>query len=129
MNLDENYINDLIKKQKEVRLEDLKKWEFQVIIQREEEERRSLELFLHDYKNIKLNAHFFHDKDDLSLTKLDLVFDSLVYDAELLNIDMMGNLELYGVCGLLLSCVSLFAAFYNREFYRSLYELVETPAT
>lgn len=28
MDLDENYINDLIKKQREVKLEDLKKWEF-----------------------------------------------------------------------------------------------------
>ena len=74
-----------------------------------------------DYKDVKLNAHLFHNKEDLQLTKLDSAFDHMVYDFEFFSWDMKGNIELYMISAFLTLCTSIFAAFFNLEFYQELY--------
>lgn len=117
MDMDETYINSLIRKQTAVKFNELKKWELEAILEQEEVEKTYLEEFLHDYKDVKLNAHIFHNQDDLLLTKLDSVFDSMVYDGELFNIDKEKNIELYAFSHILMTAGSLFAAYFNLEIY------------
>ena len=88
MDMDETYINTLIKKDNSLKFSELKKWELEAILEQEEDEKKYLEAFLLDYRDVKLNAHLFSDLEDLYLTKLDEVFDSMVYDCEFFNFDL-----------------------------------------
>jgi hypothetical protein len=59
--------------------------------------------------------------DDLMLTKLDNVFDSMIYDSEVFNFDFLRNLEIYAFSQLMLLTVSIFSAFFNNEIYNNIY--------
>lgn len=125
MDLDEAYMNGLIKKQGYTKFHDLKKWELDAILEQEEEEKKLLEIFLLDYKDVKLNSHMFHDKDDLVLTKLDSVFDSMAYDNEFFSIDFTRNIEIYTINCIFTVVMCMFSAFFNDEFYRQYYQQFE----
>lgn len=121
MDMDETYINTLIKKDNSLKFSELKKWELEAILEQEEEEKKYLETFLQDYRDIKINEHLFSDMEDLLLTKLDNVFDSMIYDSELFNFDFLRNLEIYAFSQLMLLFVSVFCAFFNNEIYNNVY--------
>lgn len=46
MDMDETYINTLIKKDNTLKFSELKKWELEAILEQEEEEKKYLETFL-----------------------------------------------------------------------------------
>lgn len=71
---------------------------------------------------MKLSCHLFHDKDDILLTKYDEIFDSMLYDSELINVDMPKTLEIHSLLAVATFVLSLFGAFFNLEFYYALHQ-------
>ncbi|KAL4446124.1 hypothetical protein ABPG74_021663 [Tetrahymena malaccensis] len=129
LNLDENLMNKYIKRREETNFKDLKKWEVENMLKQEENERQYLEEFLKDYLEMKFNAHYFHDKDDMLLTKIDSIFDSMIYDNENFNIDIQKTVELYSIYNLFLLILSFFASYFNLEFYYAIYQNYELSMT
>lgn len=70
---------------------------------------------------MKRTEHLFSGKDDLSLTKYDTIFDSMIYDGENFSTDIISNIELHAMMNLALCVVGFFAAFVNAEFYYDFY--------
>lgn len=63
----------------------------------------------------------------MTLTKLDNVFDSIIYDGDLIQTTMFNSLEMYGICHLFTFFGSVFASYFNWEFYVNFYEYLEYP--
>ncbi|KRX00548.1 hypothetical protein PPERSA_04569 [Pseudocohnilembus persalinus] len=125
MDLDEQFLNTLIKRQTQLKFTDLKQYELDSQLKQEADEKDLLLLFLLDYKDLKLNTHIFHGQDDMTLTKLDEIFDSILYDSELLHCSNINTVEIYGICHIFLMFGAMFMSYYNLEWYESLYQYID----
>lgn len=62
------------------------------------------------------NLHLFAGKSDINLSKLDSVFDLIIYDDVILGTDGFSTYELHTVAGALGAfCISLLFAYFNGE--------------
>lgn len=60
-------------------------------------ENLELEAMLDDYDHVPFHMHLFRGMDDIILSKLDSVFDQIIYDDELIGIDEYSTYEIHSV--------------------------------
>lgn len=71
---------------------------------------------LNDYREIPKYAHLFTGKDDLTLTKLDQIFDLPIYDSCLIATSESTTYELHAIGGAMIVCpLSLLCSFWRGE--------------
>eukprot|EP00347_Sterkiella_histriomuscorum_P017301 403349913 len=88
-------------------------------------ENLELEAIIDDYDHVQLHMHLFEGTDDVLLSKLDSVFDQVIYDDQVVGIDDYSTYELHSVGGALGAFpLTLLGSFLAGEMPQAYYDLL-----